>query len=970
MTAKSELTRRGFLRGVGATTGLVLSLGSLRFRAAAAGAATEEALVGALEGYQGWQDLYRQRWTWDRIAKGTHFVNCWYQRACNWNIFVKDGLVLREEQSGSYPQTNPEVPDFNPRGCQKGACYSHRMYDPGRVKFPLKRVGERGAGKWKRASWEEALRDIADKAIDVLSQAGPGAIIWDPGSAHVNGCNGMGLYRSGHLLDTPILSLNSEIGDHHPGATVTCGKIVFASSADDMFYSDLVLIWGGNPVFTQIPNAHFINEARYHGAEIVTIAPDYNASAVHADRWVPVIVGADAALGLSMAHVIVEEGLHDESFIIEQTDLPFLVRKDTRRFLRARDLEDGGGDDVFFVYDRAREKIQEAPKRNLSLNGIQPALNGEFEVKGREGPLRVTPAFALLRERLAEYGPEVTAKIAGTSARTIRDLARRIAKAKAATMLTQSNSGKFYHGVEIERAQILVFALCGQIGKKGSGITGFPFLHIAGVDGLMRASGYLPPGLGLLQLGAKAAPSILKAKLAGHTTEMMIYDLARQDHATGGMVAAPLFFYRHAGLEEPYGSAKRYDPWMKREFADYLAESVEKGWQLVPETAPRIFFEAGANFLRRVRNYDKMMDGLLPKLDLLVTIDWRMSNTALHSDYVLPAAGWYEKDDITWATPISPFAQVVTRATDPLAESKPDWEIHCLFMKMLQQRAKEQGIRTFRDRHGGERRLDRIYDDFTFRGRYTEDNTEDLLEELLATTTNLGDTTWKEIKEKGFERYTELGMSMPNLGNATEIKPGETITANTLHTEAKMPWPTLTRRLQFYIDHDYFLELGEELPIHKDDPAIGGDYPLSMTGGHARWSIHSTWRDEQHLLQLQRGEPLMVMSPEDATTRAIQDGDLVRVWNDVGSFEVRVRISPATRPRQVIVYHAWEPFQFKGRKSHQALIPSPINPIQVAGGYYHLQPVSLAGEPGSCDRGTRVQVENLSSSRATLESLS
>jgi anaerobic selenocysteine-containing dehydrogenase len=141
------------------------------------------------------------------------------------------------------------------------------------------------------------------------------------------------------VLDTPILNVNCEVGDHHPGAMATMGKISFASSGDDLFYSDLILIWGGNPTYTQIPNAHFINEARYHGATVVCIAPDYNASAIHADLWLPVEAGTDAALGLSMSHVIVEEGIYDADFIREQTDLPLLVRTDTQRFVRQADLK-------------------------------------------------------------------------------------------------------------------------------------------------------------------------------------------------------------------------------------------------------------------------------------------------------------------------------------------------------------------------------------------------------------------------------------------------------------------------------------------------------------------------------------------------------------------------------------------------------------------------------------------------------
>ncbi len=162
-----------------------------------------------------------------------------------------------------------------------------------------------------------------------------------------------------------------------------------------------------------------------------------------------------------------------------------------------------------------------------------------------------------------------------------------------------------------------------------------------------------------------------------------------------------------------------------------------------------------------------------------------MSNTALHSDYVLPAAGWYEKDDILWATPLSPYIHIISRATEPLAESRSDWAFHCLMMKAIQNRAKARGIKYFKDRNGRDRRLDDVYDQFTFGGQFHEDNPEAFLEKVLENTTNLDGITWEEIKEKGFQRVTGLGNHFINIGNATDIKPNETITANTWHTDQK-----------------------------------------------------------------------------------------------------------------------------------------------------------------------------------------
>ena len=112
-------------------------------------------------------------------------------------------------------------------------------------------------------------------------------MVWSLGPLLTLGTHGGGSVPARRALDNVLLDMNTEIGDGHRGAGETFGKIVAERSADDYFHSDLILVWGCNPLYTQIPNAHFLTEARYNGARIVAITPDYNASAIHADRGFP-----------------------------------------------------------------------------------------------------------------------------------------------------------------------------------------------------------------------------------------------------------------------------------------------------------------------------------------------------------------------------------------------------------------------------------------------------------------------------------------------------------------------------------------------------------------------------------------------------------------------------------------------------------------------------------------------------------
>lgn len=953
----AKLTRRNLL--IGASSAGALALLNFRF-CSDDGSKVASVLKEQIKkiSYGNYSDVYREKWTWDKVVAGTHYTNCGYQR-CAWNIYVKEGVVWREEQAASYEVVRDDLPDFNPRGCQKGACYSLRMYDESRLTFPLKRVGERGEGKWKRVSWEDALTDIADHMVDTMisEQDGPGSIYWDLGSSSSNGCHAVGLTRTGYTLDTPILENTTEMGDHAPGVTTTTGKLIFTSSMDDLCNADLILIWGGNPNYTHIPNAHFIYEARYKGAYLVTIAPDFNPSSCHADEWMNVNIGTDAALALSMAKVVLDEKLYKPEFMVEQTDMPFLVRLDNDEFLREQDLFEGGKDDHFYVFDTETNKVVQAPRSTLELDGIVPALEGEYELETLSGKVKLTTVFEQIKTLLKDYTPEKTQSITGINPKNVRDLARRVGKAKACSNVNQTNFSKYYHGMGTERAILMLFAMTGHIGKSGANYNSVPLLSVSGAEPFSMMSGRHSPKVALALLSAEMAPEIIRMKMDGYTLEMIMTHFAREDFKRGNLIASALLYYQHGGLKEIYSKSDEWDPYLKREFKEYMDEAVAKGWQFIPEKAPRMLFAVGGNMFRRARSYHKIMEHMLPKLDMLVTVDFRMSNTALHSDYVLPAAGYYEKNDIAWAQGCAPYSHPTTEAVKPVGDSKTDWAIHCLIMKNLQERAKARGITTYTDRHGGERRLDQVYDEFTFEGRFTEDNAEDLLTEIMEVNDNLDGMTWQELKEAGQKRFTGVGTGAVHICNAGDIAANEPLVANSWHVQKKIPWPTLTRRMQFYIDHPLHKELEEILPVYKEEPHIGGNYPLRLTSGHNRWSIHAAQRDQKPLLQLQRGEPVMYVNNQDAKARDVIDGEKVRVFNDLAECEIHAMVSPLVRPSQVIIYHAWEQFQFKKGKTPQMLTPSPLNPIQLSGGYFHLQPMVLSGSPGCTDRGTRVDFD-------------
>jgi nitrate reductase alpha subunit len=82
-----------------------------------------------------WEDAYRNRWRHDKVVRSTHGVNC--TGGCSWKIFVKNGLVSFEMQQTDYPRTRDDLPNHEPRGCQRGASFSWYLYSPHRIKYPM-----------------------------------------------------------------------------------------------------------------------------------------------------------------------------------------------------------------------------------------------------------------------------------------------------------------------------------------------------------------------------------------------------------------------------------------------------------------------------------------------------------------------------------------------------------------------------------------------------------------------------------------------------------------------------------------------------------------------------------------------------------------------------------------------------------------------------------------------------------------
>jgi len=241
---------------------------------------------------------------------------------------------------------------------------------------------------------------------------------------------------------------------------------------------------------------------------------------------------------------------------------------------------------------------------------------------------------------------------------------------------------------------------------------------------------------------------------------------------------------------------------------------------------------------------------------------------------------------------------------------------------------------------------------------------EDHFAELVADNAVYGvlpkGTTLQTLREKGFVRFTGWGMVGHGRSQASTIRPDEVHNPLRWHTEDKIPYDTLVRRAQFYIDHEWFLEAGEELPTHKEPPTPGGrDRRFLMTSGHNRWSIHSMNLTNNVIQNTHRGEPFAFLNDRDAAELGIANGEAVRLVNDVGESAMSAKISPSVRPGQVILYNGFEPYMHPNWYSQADLEPGHVKHLGFAAGYGHLKYRLFSWQPIPADRAVRVDVEKL-----------
>ena len=557
-----------------------------------------------------------QTGTPDEIFTGVCRGNCF--GSCKLDIHVRDGRIVRT--------TAGEMPDprYN-RICSKGLTQLMRVYSPERLQYPMRRIGERGAGEFERISWDEAIDEIAEKWQAIIDEHGARAIaiVWTSGQYGICSGHAYGDFYNRFRATLGFSELTPEIdaASGYAGARFSGGGSVMSTNNEptDFCNSKTIILWGTNPAISHLHIMQFILDAKERGTKVVSIDPIFNPTVAKADWHVPINASTDGALALSILNEIISAGKEDVDFVRNHTEAPLLIKEDGS-LLRMSDLgvaptegepNPATGEptviDPYVVWDenaQAAVSLEEATMPGY--RDVPPSVEG----------VAVTTVWDNMAASAAKWPAEKAAETCGIAVEDIKELARIYVEDGPVNTSWQFGPDHYVNGHYNYWPMAAVSAVTGNIGKPGAArgaICGSPANVINFPASLAPVDKNGNPAQG-------SAPAVGTRELLRHLTE---------------------------GKELPDG-------------------------QVI-----KSLYVALSNIATVYADHNWMAEGL-KALEFLVVADISMTETAMYADILLPAAHWFEQMDVATNVANHPYLVLQEKAIEPQFESKTDFEIYKL----------------------------------------------------------------------------------------------------------------------------------------------------------------------------------------------------------------------------------------------------------------------------------------------------
>ncbi len=329
-------------------------------------------------------------------------TTCWIgKQDCGMLARVIDGRISKFEGHPDHPRNFGTL-------CVKGVAQISAIYDPYRVKAPLRRTNAKGQpGVWEEISWDTALTLVGDRIQDVIARD-PRLLVWQKGrskakdfydTAFVNASGATKLHHGAYCSDAGYRACEYTVGLHgvlHPDFKYTNYLISFGWN----------LVGAGGNKLCWLTWPHEFLEAKERGMKVINLDPRHGSMGPHADEWLPIKPATDIVFFHALSNLLIENGTIDTEYLKNNTNAPFLVQPDG--FFERDGLNN------ILVWD-----LNSASKQPHDTVGIDPAL----EVDAGVGQT----AYQLFKNYVANFTPENAESICGIAANKIRQIAQEIA---------------------------------------------------------------------------------------------------------------------------------------------------------------------------------------------------------------------------------------------------------------------------------------------------------------------------------------------------------------------------------------------------------------------------------------------------------------------------------------------------------------------------------------------------------------
>jgi len=740
---------------------------------------------------------------------------------------------------------------WEPRLCQKGLALIRRIQGPRRVKYPMIRKGfkewvdagypreadgkppkkylNRGKEPFIRLKWDEAF-DIAAKTFVNIAKTYSGASgkallekqgHYDPDSIETMGLAGtqamkfrggmpllgitrvFGMYRLANvmaLVDTHVRGTNASNAmggrgfdnytfhtDLPPGHPMVTGQQTIDFDLCNAENAKLIIPWGMNWISTKMPDSHWLTEARLKGSKVLTVTVEYSSVASKSDEVVIIRPATDSAFALGIAHEIIRKKMFDVDYVKSRTDLPFLIRMDTLKLVRAEDTIPGfkppktrrdtiitkkggkgpppiktGGSQViseelldewgsFVVQDEKKGGLAAVTRDDVGeyfkKTGIDPKLDVDTKIKIGGKDVHVRSVFSLTTQYLKDnYDLDSVSKLTWAPKSAIQSLAKQIADNKGQTLIAVGmGPNQFFNGDLKDRALLLVCALTRNIGTHSGNIGSYAGNYRAAYfDGMGQ---YIKEDPFNIELDEKKL-----AKVRGYFK----YESAH--------------YYNHSDKPLRVGN---------KNFT---------GKTHMPTPTKSLMFCNANSILGNLKGHYEAVVNTLPNIEMISVADWWWSTSCEYADIVWGVDSWgeFQFPDAT-ASVTNPFLQMFPRSgIKRIHDTRSDIEVHAGISKAL-----------------GRLLKDKRFADYW---KFVDDERVDVyLQRIMDMTSMAKGYDVNELEKNAKKGIPALLMcrTYPKLVGWEQAM------------ESKQ-WYNKTGRMEFYRDEDEFIEYGENLCVHRE----------------------------------------------------------------------------------------------------------------------------------------------------------